>query len=445
MSRSDPIAAIATAPGRAAIGIVRLSGPDLRAFGNQITGRALEPRQATRAVFRDGVGEPIDEGIALYFPAPGSYTGEDVLELQGHGGMVVLRTLLERCVELGARIAEPGEFTQRAFLNGKIDLVQAEGVIDLIDASTGQAARSALKSLQGEFSTKIQSLNAQLIELRALVEATLDFPEEEIDPLDLRGASERLARLRSDLEAVLAAARQGSLLREGLHIVLAGRPNVGKSSLLNRLAGGNVAIVTEIPGTTRDVIREAIDIDGVPVHILDTAGLRDSTDPVERIGVERAWGAIGGADLLLLVSDAQSGLGDEERAILARVPPELERIHVVNKIDLTGAVAALTEQNSQTTVLLSAKTGAGVDLLREAILARAGWAGQPEGVFLARERHLSALQRARDELSAASARPAPELFAEHLRLGHEALMSITGEFGADDLLGAIFQRFCIGK
>ena len=410
-----------------------------------LTHRKVAPRHATRVVFRDAHDEALDEGIALYFPAPASYTGEDVLELQGHGGAVVLRRLLQRCIELGARVAEPGEFTRRAFLNGKLDLVQAEGVIDLIDATTAQAARSAMRSLQGQFSMAIDALDAQLIELRALVEATLDFPEEDIDFMDRSEARARLQRVRAALDAVLEAARQGSLLRDGMHIVLAGQPNVGKSSLLNRLAGQDVAIVTDVPGTTRDAIRQIIDVAGVPAHIVDTAGLRESNDPVERIGVERAWAAIEHADVVVHVIDGAHARGEADEAILGRLPPDLPRITVINKIDLLGREPALQQQGREATVWLSAKTGAGLELLRRALLNCVGWHGDNEGVFLARERHLSALATAKQALASADNQRAPELLAEDLRLAHDALCSITGAFSADDLLGEIFRRFCIGK
>jgi tRNA modification GTPase len=445
MSRADTIAAIATAPARAAIGVVRVSGPNLRAFAESLTGRRLAPRQATLASFNAADGAPLDRGIALFYPAPGSYTGEDVLEIQGHGGPVVLRTLLQRCLELGARIAEPGEFTHRAFMNGKLDLVQAEAVIDLIDAGTAEAARGALRSLQGKFSSEIQALSAALIELRARVEAALDFPEEEIDVLDRADARDRLGRLRRALDAVLEAARQGSMLREGLNIVFAGQPNVGKSSLLNRLAGEEVAIVTDIPGTTRDPVREVLDIGGIPVHVVDTAGLRESSDPVERIGVERAWAAIGRADVVVVVGDARGGTTPESEDIAKRLPPGVPRLYVMNKIDLTDREPSMRESEAGPQVWLSAKTGAGLDLLRDTVLKIAGWHGVAEGVFLARARHLGALRAAAGYLETAAVQTRPELFAEELRLAHRALMSITGEFSADALLGEIFQRFCIGK
>jgi tRNA modification GTPase len=442
----DTIAAISTAPGRGGIGIVRVSGKALGAFAAALTGSAPSPRRAALRVFRDSAGEPIDEGIAVYFAAPHSYTGEDVLELHGHGGPVVLRLLLQRCVELGARVADPGEFTRRAFLNGKLDLAQAEGVIDLIDASTAQAARCAVRSLRGEFSARIHEMDTAIVELRMLVEATLDFPEEEIDSLDRDDAARRLAELRALLDDVLRAARQGSLMREGLHVVLAGPPNVGKSSLLNRLAGEELAIVTDVPGTTRDTIRQAIDLGGVPAYIVDTAGLRASEDPVEKIGIERTWKAIEEADALVLLTDVTRGDELSHDGIAERIPLEVPRIRVVNKIDLTGQAPGVEQTQEGAVVRLSARTGAGIDDLREVLLTIAGWEGHAETAFLARERHLEALRAAGEHLGRAhDQQQTLELFAEELRLAHERLAAIVGEFTADDLLGEIFSRFCIGK
>jgi tRNA modification GTPase len=446
VSSRDTIAAVATAPGRAAIGVVRISGQELSAFVRAVTGRTLVPRRATLVTFHDERGEAIDSGIAVFYSAPNSYTGEDVLELQGHGGMVVLSALLQRCLALGARIAQPGEFTQRALVGGKLDLVQAEAVIDLIDASTTQAARSAMRSLQGVFSSAIEALGREVVELRALVEASLDFPEEDIDFQDLPQLRERLSRAQTTLAEVLESARQGSLLREGVHIVLAGEPNVGKSSLLNRLAGEELAIVTDIPGTTRDAIRQAIHIEGVPVHVIDTAGLRESADPVERIGVQRAWAEIERGDVVLHIVDARMSGAAASDEILERLPAAASRITVMNKIDLIGREPGSEQSNGMAIVWLSAKTGAGVELLRQVILQQVGWEpAQSENVFLARERHLRALRAARKHLVAAEGQRQSELFAEELRLAHEALTGITGEFTPDDLLGEIFQRFCIGK
>jgi tRNA modification GTPase len=424
----DTIAAIATPPGRGGIGIVRLSGPQVPAIAERLLGRLPDPRIARHVKFGD-----IDEGIALYFPAPHSYTGEAVLELQGHGGPVVMQALLGACLDAGARLAEPGEFTRRAYLEGKLDLAQAEAVADLIDAASREAARAALRSLGGEFSTAVDALLAGLTGLRALVEATLDFPEEDVDRLHRDDAAARLAAVRAALEDVVRRSRQGSLLRSGIQVVLAGRPNAGKSSLLNRLAGEERAIVTAQPGTTRDALREPIQIDGVPLVVVDTAGLRETTDEVERLGVERTRRELAQADLVLEVIDAT---GDE--ALLAA---GAGRIAVYNKIDLRPGFAPPAGA-----VAVSAKTGEGLDRLRRAILDAAGWSSTGESTFLARERHLRALEIARAHLEAAAGLAArPELFAEELRLAQEALAAITGEFTADDLLGEIFARFCIGK
>jgi tRNA modification GTPase len=447
MQNGEPIAAIATPPGRGGIGIVRLSGRDLKPFLIALLGRVPKPRFATLACLQDAEGRVIDEGIVLYFPAPHSYTGEDVVELQGHGGMTVLRLLLQRCLELGARLAEPGEFSKRAFLSGKLDLAQAESVADLIDASTVQAARSAMRSLQGEFSREVNALKEELIELRALTEATLDFPDEEIDFLREADAFGRLERLRRKLGTLIANARQGALLREGAQVALVGRPNVGKSSLLNRLAREEVAIVTEVPGTTRDTLRSHVEIQGVPFHIIDTAGLRETQDAVERIGIERARAAAAQADLVLVVTEYAWEVTPEDEAILRELPPGLPRVIVRNKIDLAGVAPRLAQEGGAAEVWLSAKTGEGVDLLQQALLQQAGWTGGGEGLFMARERHLEALARAEERLAAAAeaAGRGLELFAEELRLAHLALGQITGEFTADDLLGQIFSRFCIGK
>lgn len=446
MTDGDTIAAIATAPGRSGIGVVRVSGRSLADLVCGLIGKPLPPRRAVLANFLDARGEVLDQGIALYFPGPRSYTGEDVLELQGHGGPVVLQLVLRRCLELGARIAEPGEFTRRAFLNDKLDLAQAESVADLIDAATSEAARSAMRSLQGAFSERIEELGRRLIELRTLVEATLDFPDEEIEFLERADAQGRLESVREQLAQVLAASEQGSLLREGLYVVLAGQPNVGKSSLLNALAGEELAIVTEIPGTTRDAIRQSINVEGIPVHVIDTAGLRESHDPVEKLGIARTWAAIEKADMVLLVVDATRGEDAADRAILAQLPARLACIRVMNKIDLLGRHEGIEREGSRTTVWLSAKTGRGIELLRKALLERVGWTGSGEGLFLARERHIQALQRAQEHLRRADQHSGQlEFFAEELRLAHEALGSITGAFTTEDLLGEIFSRFCIGK
>ena len=440
------IAAIATAPGRAGIGVVRLSGSNLGELSQKICGKTPRARVATLSDFSDSAGEVIDQGLALYFPAPHSYTGEDVLELQGHGGPVVLQRLLKRCLQLGARVAEPGEFSKRAYLNGKMDLAQAEGVADLIDAATEQAARCAQRSIQGEFSAEIHALEGQLVQLRALTEATLDFPEEEIDSGTRDDQVRRLHAIQEKLAQLINASDQGSLLREGALVVLAGRANAGKSSLLNRLAGEEVAIVTEIPGTTRDLIRQSINLNGVPVHIIDTAGLREATDPVEQAGIARTWAAIGKADLALLVIDGTHAESAEDRALAARLPKGLACLRVYNKSDLVGKTACRTREGGVEVVVLSAKTGEGLDMLRAAIAEAIGWRGDAEGVFMARARHLEALRTAQAGLNRAAAEQRQqELFAEELHGAHAALMSITGEVTADDLLGEIFSRFCIGK
>ncbi|MGQ0509879.1 MAG: tRNA uridine-5-carboxymethylaminomethyl(34) synthesis GTPase MnmE [Betaproteobacteria bacterium] len=440
----DTIAAIATPPGRGGIGVVRVSGSRVPDIARVLLGVLPKPRAAVLATVRNAGGDKLDRGLALYFPAPHSYTGEDVLEFQGHGGPVVMQAVLGAVLDAGARLADPGEYTRRAFLNDCLDLAQAEAVADLIDAASSEAARSAMRSLDGEFSAAVRQLVAELTELRALTEAMLDFPEEEVDELHRDDAHGRLASTRTALETVLARSRQGRLLREGLHVVIAGRPNVGKSSLLNRLAGAERAIVTPVAGTTRDLVREDIRIEGVPLHVVDTAGLRDAADPVEKIGIERAWQEIGRADVVLAVQEA--GTPRDDGALSARLeailPGGAVRIRVVNKIDLAGVAAGRREGE----VRLSARTGEGIDLLREALLEAAGWTRSGESVFLARERHLRALGRARTHLAAAAAQGGRwELFAEELRLAQEALSEITGEVTSEDLLGEIFGRFCIGK
>ena len=442
----DTIAAIATAPGRGGVGVIRISGADLQPLAEAIVGKLPLPRYATYANFKAADGAVLDQGLALYFPGPGSFTGEDVLELQGHGGPVILRLLLQRCVELGARLAEPGEFTKRAFLNDKLDLAQAEAVADLIDASSEQAARSAVRSLQGAFSTEVSALVEQLINLRMLVEATLDFPEEDIDFLEAANAVGKLQGIMQQLTRVLQTARQGAILREGIHVALIGQPNVGKSSLMNSLAGDEVAIVTDIAGTTRDTIRELIHIDGVPMHIIDTAGLRETSDQVEQIGIERTWKAIDKADIALLLLDSRHGLTDAETAILQRLPAGLKLLKVFNKIDLSGEQPGLGELDGIPVIYLSAKQHHGIDLLRQQLLQAVGYRSEGEDVFMARERHLNAIHRAQQSLQTAHANwQQIELFAEELRLAQNALSEITGEFSADDLLGEIFSRFCIGK
>jgi tRNA modification GTPase len=445
----DTIAAIATPAGRGGIGVVRVSGHELLPFAAILTGRssaAFQPRRATSADFFAADGALLDQGLLLHFPAPHSFTGEDVLELQGHGGPVVMHALLARCVELGARLAEPGEFSRRAFENDKIDLAQAEGIADLIEAASAQAARAALRSLSGEFSRAVHALTDALAELRSLIEATLDFPDEEIDPLTDTDIVPRLTRLRADLATLRARAREGSVLRSGLTVVLAGLPNVGKSSLLNRLAGFDRAIVTEIAGTTRDAVRETILVEGIPLHIIDTAGLRDTEDTVEKIGIERSWREIEQADVILQIVDARSGVTPADQAIAARLPAGIERVVVENKADLAQRQAGRHEFGGTVHLVLSAKQGAGVGLLHDELLRVAGWRGHGEDALLARTRHLAALAQAAAHIEGADGQlDRLELAAEELRLAQEALSSITGEFSADDLLGMIFGRFCIGK
>ena len=450
----DPIVAIATAPGRGAVGMVRVSGKGLRPLVLALCGRELRPREATYLPFLDADGSAIDHGLALFFPGPNSYTGEDVLELQAHGGPVVLQLLLSRCLQTGAlpglRLAQPGEFTERAFLNGKMDLAQAESVADLIDASTEAAARSASRSLSGAFSAEVQGLRDALVHLRMLVEATLDFPEEEIDFLERADAKGQLAALHQRLAEVMQKTRQGALLREGIRVVIAGQPNAGKSSLLNALAGAELAIVTPIAGTTRDVVQQSIQIEGVPLHMVDTAGLREGqdVDEVERIGIARAWGQIQGADVVLFLHDLtrmgqpEYDAGDAE--IEAQLPRHVQRLDVWNKLD--RAVHAVPSHG----MALSAKTGDGLQGLRQALLQLAGWQPASEGLYIARERHVQALHEVQTHLEGASLHLAAQsqhldLLAEELRLAQTALNRLTGAFSADDLLGVIFSSFCIGK
>ena len=469
----DPIVAIATAPGRGAVGIVRVSGKGLGALVQSLCGRELRPREATYLPFRDAQGQAIDQGLALYFPAPHSYTGEDVLELQAHGGPVVLQLLLARCLEAaqgtastgsvlpGLRVAQPGEFTERAFLNDKIDLAQAEAIADLIDASTEAAARSASRSLTGAFSHEIHALRDALIHLRMLVEATLDFPEEDIDFLEKADARGQLERLQATLAQVRQRAQQGALLREGIKVVIAGQPNAGKSSLLNALAGAELAIVTPIAGTTRDKVQQTIQIEGVPLHVIDTAGLRDSDDEVERIGIARAWSEIEGADGVLFLHDLsrmdQPDYLAADAAVTAsmqqKIPASVPVIDVWNKTDCTStavAEAAGSGAVNRRSVRISARTGDGLEALRRILLEVAGWQSAPEGVYIARARHVQALAQVDAHLEQAAAQllipsPALDLLAEELRLAQNALGAITGEFSSDDLLGVIFSSFCIGK
>ncbi|HEY9396573.1 MAG TPA: tRNA uridine-5-carboxymethylaminomethyl(34) synthesis GTPase MnmE [Burkholderiales bacterium] len=443
-AESETIAAVATAAGRGGIGIVRVSGKRLADVALALCGEIPVARRATFTHFLDEHGAILDEGLLLYFPAPHSFTGEDVLELHAHGGPVVLHLLLRRCLALGARLAEPGEFTRRAFLNDKLDLAQAEAVVDLIDASNEAAVRSAGRSLRGEFSATVNALVDRLIELRMRVEAALDFPEEEVDALERTVAQEGVNDLRIRIGEVLAKATQGSLLRSGLNVVLAGQPNVGKSSLLNRLAGEELAIVTDVPGTTRDTVRQTIQVHGLPVNIIDTAGLRDTQDEVERIGIARTWSEIQRADVLLLLVDARAGVTAKDLRIVAQLPEGLQRLIVYNKLDLVEdrGGASLDADSVQ----VSAKTGEGIESLRDRLQAIAGWQANTEDVYLARERHLVALNETALCLErAAEAVGQAELMAEELRLAQVALGRITGVFTADDLLGEIFSRFCIGK
>ncbi len=452
---ADTIVACATAPGRGGVGIVRVSGPLVPAIARQLLGKLPVPRHAAYRSFRAAGGDTIDSGIALYFSAPNSFTGEDVLELQGHGGAVVMDMLQRRITELGARLARPGEFSERAFLNGKIDLAQAEAIADLIDSTTEQAAHAATRSLQGEFSARINLLLEQLIELRMYVEAAIDFPEEEVDFLADDHVGSRLQAIMVELAAVLSSARQGSLLREGINVVIAGRPNVGKSSLLNRLAGRDTAIVTNIPGTTRDVLREHIHIDGLPLHIIDTAGLRDSHDQIEQEGIRRTWQQITAADRVLLIIDDNAGLGADEQIIIEQLPKQIPLTIIHNKIDLSRHEPLLVSEVSPAAkgevshLWLSAKTGVGLDILRTHLKASSGYQQTDTGTFTARRRHLDALLRAQQNLYSGTRQlqeqRAGELLAEELRQAQDALSEITGVFGADDLLGRIFAGFCIGK
>ncbi len=442
----DTIAAIATPSGRGGVGVVRLSGRGLGAIAATLSGKTLTPRHATLATFGDADGAVIDQGLVLFFPAPHSYTGEDVIELHGHGGPAVMQALLTRCLALGCRLARPGEFTARAFLNDKLDLAEAEAVADLIDAASTEAAKAAARSLSGEFSSRVRDLVERLTHLRMHVEACIDFPEEEIDPADRATQNIKLAEIRALWDILAREAKQGAVLRDGLTVALIGRPNVGKSSLLNKLAGDDIAIVTPVPGTTRDPIRATIHLDGVPIHLIDTAGLHDTDDAVEKIGIERAWAAVAKAGAALLISEAGEAIGQAEAAIADKLPTNLPMAWVYNKIDLFARPTQRTDTGNHTAIFVSALTGEGLPLLRDWLLATAGWQPTGEGVFLARARHLAALELARQHLTQAEGRPDQyELFAEELRLAQNALAAITGEMTPDDLLGEIFGKFCIGK
>jgi len=443
---TDTIAAIATAPGAGGIGVVRVSGPLAANIATQILGHCPAPRHAAYLPFLQADTTLIDRGIAIYFPNPHSYTGEDVLELQAHGGTALMQILLARCIECGARHAQAGEFTQRAYLNDKLDLAQAEAVADLINAATVEAARSAVRSLSGEFSQAIQTLLQQLVDLRMYVEACLDFPEEEIDFITQGRVLEKLQANQAALQHIFHQARQGVLLREGINVVLIGQPNVGKSSLLNALSGEEVAIVTPIAGTTRDTIKSVIQIEGVPLHVIDTAGLRETEDTVEQVGIARTWKAIETAHVALLLVDSQHGIGAQEKAILHKLPPEVKKVWVHNKIDVSRETSRIEKYENEQHVFLSAKTGDGIASLQKTLLEIVGYQPGGEGVFMARARHLKALEEVEQHLDQAMLQMhAAELVAEELRCAQEALGSITGEFTPDDLLGEIFSRFCIGK
>lgn len=454
MYSTDTIAAQATATGRAGVGIIRVSGPAVSAVASAILGKVPKPRTAEYLPFLDEQKQTLDQGIALYFPGPNSFTGEDVLELQGHGGPVLLDMLLRRVLDIkDVRIARPGEFSERAFLNDKLDLTQAEAIADLIDASSEQAARSAMHSLQGEFSRKIHDLVEKVIYLRIYVEAAIDFPDEEIDFLSDGKVAGDLADIISDLAGIQKQATQGSILREGMRVVIAGRPNAGKSSLLNALAGREAAIVTEIAGTTRDVLREHIHIDGMPLHIIDTAGLREATDKVEQIGIERAWQEIEQADRVLFMVDGTTTNATSPAEIwpdfMSRLPKDLGLTVIRNKADLTGETTGASQDGDYPVFHISAKTNSGIEQLRDHLKACMGFDANTEGSFIARRRHLDALERAAEHLAIGDAQLhnhlAGELLAEELRLTQQHLNEITGEFSSDDLLGRIFSSFCIGK
>jgi tRNA modification GTPase len=452
VSSQDTIVAVASAPGRGAVGVIRVSGREVPRIAAGILGSLPAPRHARLANFLDAQGQSLDEGLALYFPAPASYTGEHVLEIHGHGGVLIVDMVLKRLLELGCRMARPGEFSERAFLNGKIDIAQAEAIADLIEAGSTAAARAAVRSLQGEFSARIADLKSHITGLRAYVEAAIDFPDEEIDFLSGDVLQERLAAVFSGFESITAAARQGALLREGLNVAIAGPPNAGKSSLLNRLAGDDVAIVTDVPGTTRDVLRQQVHLDGLPLNLVDTAGLRAAVDVVEAEGVRRARTEIARADRVLYVLDASTASGNDSeawRSELALLPSAIPVTLVFNKIDLTGTPAGVDETASPPRVFLSARTGEGFDILRSHLKAAAGYLNSESGALAARRRHLDALYRARHHVQTAAdilrSTRAFELFAEDLRLAQHALGEITGEFTSDDLLGQIFGSFCIGK
>ena len=445
-NKNDTIAAIATASGSGGIGVVRVSGPAAQSIATEILGHCPKPRYAAYLPFVDAEKQLIDRGIAIYYASPNSYTGEDVLELQAHGGPALMQILLTRCLSLGARQATPGEFTRRAYLNDKMDLAQAEAVADVINAATVEAAKSAMRSLSGEFSNRINQLLTRLIELRMYVEACLDFPEEEIDFITQGKVEQKIENILSELQKIYGEAKQGNLLREGLTVVLVGQPNVGKSSLINQLAAEEVAIVTSIAGTTRDTIKSSIQINGIPLHIVDTAGLRETEDEIERFGIARTWRALENANIALLLVDSTHGITEVEKSIIERLPQDLPKIWVHNKIDLSSKSPSVETLDRELHIHLSAKSGLGVDLLREHLLKLIGWQSTSEGVFMARTRHLEAIKQVEQFLTVAlESIGQSEIVAENLRTAQEALNSITGEFTPDDLLGEIFSKFCIGK
>ena len=449
LNGSNTIAAISTAPGAGGIGVVRVSGPLALEIGQKISGAILVPRIANFHNFKDLNGTLIDQGLILFFSAPHSFTGEDIIELQCHGGTVVTQSILNLCLKNGAKLAEPGDFTKRAYLNNKIDLAQAESVADLINASTEEAAQGAVNSLSGKFSIEINNLLKNLIELRMYVEACLDFPEEDIDFISEGNVKDKLQHLSETMMHIMQAASQGQLLRDGISLVLVGQPNVGKSSLLNQLSGEDKAIVTDIPGTTRDAITSDINLNGIPLNIIDTAGLRETDDPIEKFGIEKTWSSLEKGHVALFLVEASKGITDYEQSILGRLPKDIKQIWIFNKIDLLNGKAKLKKLNNDQIVYMSAKTGEGLDLLKQAILNEVGFKENSEGSenkFIARKRHLEALESVHHSLQNAQLNIASaELVAEELTIAQKYLCSITGEFSSDDLLGEIFSQFCIGK
>ena len=449
LNGSKTIAAISTASGAGGIGVVRISGPLALEIGQKISGGILPPRVANFHSFKDLNGTLIDQGLILFFPAPNSFTGEDIIELQCHGGTIVTQSVLNFCLKNGAKLAEPGDFTKRAYLNNKIDLAQAESVVDLINASTEEAALGAVNSLSGKFSLEINNLLKSLIELRMYVEACLDFPEEDIDFISAGNVKDKLQHLSLTMLHIMQAASQGQLLRDGISLVLVGQPNVGKSSILNQLSGEDKAIVTDIPGTTRDAITSDINLNGIPLNIIDTAGLRETDDPIEKFGIEKTWSSLEKGHMALFLVEASKGITDYEKSILARLPRDIKRIWIFNKIDLFNGAPKIEQLDNDQIVYMSAKTGEGLDLLKQAILNEVGFKKNLEGSenkFIARKRHLEALEIVNQSLQNAQFNLAsPELIAEELTIAQKYLSSITGEFSSDDLLGKIFSQFCIGK